>query len=319
MLMMVNDVLDFSKIEAGKLELDCKNVNLHTLLSQTELLFSRQFEEKCVKFIVKKTDEPDSFVITDDTRLNQVLNNLLSNALKFTKRGEVVLSAEIIEMISEFVTVRFSVKDTGIGITPDNIHRVFESFTQADSKTTRKFGGTGLGLSISKKITQALGGDLQVSSIPEKGSEFQFTIRFLRNPLLKPRTGEKKKATPFKSLDGVRLLIAEDNLINMKVACRFLQSWKVSVHKAVTGAEAVALCKNEVFDLLLLDLEMPEMDGYTALKEIRKMQRAIPAIAFTAAMFPDISNHLKNEGFNDYVMKPFRPGDLYNKIKQLAT
>jgi signal transduction histidine kinase/FixJ family two-component response regulator len=314
-LLLINDILDFSKIEAGKLELEKKQVNLHSLLFQVQALFARQFREKGLKFKVEKDSQLDIYVIADETRLNQVLNNLLSNALKFTNKGEVVLSAIVESFTDDSISVRFGVKDTGIGIPEDKLSRVFESFTQADAKTTRKYGGTGLGLSISKKIIEAFNGELSIHSKHGGGSEFYFTIHFLKAPFQEKYADENVKKN-FKSLKGLKLLIAEDNKINMLVARKFLEAWDVSITEAENGIEAVKICRNEKFDLLLLDLEMPEMDGYTALKEIRTIYNAIPAIAFTAAMFTEIDTHLQHEGFNDFLRKPFRPEDLYNKIKQ---
>jgi signal transduction histidine kinase/CheY-like chemotaxis protein len=314
-LLLINDILDFSKIEAGKLELEKKQVNLHSLLSQVQALFARQFREKGLEFIVEKDRQLDIYVIADETRLNQVLNNLLSNALKFTNKGKVVMSARVESLTDDSISVRFGVKDTGIGIPEDKLSRVFESFTQADAKTTRKYGGTGLGLSISKKIIEAFNGELSIDSRHGGGSEFYFTIAFLKAPAPEKYADENVKKD-FKSLKGLKLLIAEDNKINMLVARKFLEAWDVTITEAENGIEAVKLCRHEKFDLLLLDLEMPEMDGYTALKEIRNIYNGIPAIAFTAAMFTDIDKHLQQEGFNDFLRKPFRPEDLYNKIKQ---
>jgi signal transduction histidine kinase/CheY-like chemotaxis protein len=317
MLTLVNDILDFNKMEAGKVELQQKQVNLFKLLGQTEALFSRQFEKKGVRFAVEKDVLLNTPVLTDDTRLNQVLNNLLSNALKFTHKGEVILSAAVKQMTSDVIQVAFAVKDTGIGIAPDKLLPIFESFTQADAKTTRQYGGTGLGLSISKKIAEAFNSHLLVESEPGKGSTFYFDISFKRNGSSKPYITEKRK-TGFESLRGLHLLLAEDNAINMRVAKKFLESWDIRISEATNGLEAVQKSREEPFDLLLLDLEMPEMDGYTALAEIRKFNTAIPAIAFTAAMFPGINTHLEAKGFNDFVTKPFRPEELYTKIKRFS-
>lgn len=315
MLTLVNDILDFNKMEAGKLELQQKQVNLFKLLGQAEIIFSRQFEEKGVRFVLEIDQQLDILIITDDTRLNQVLNNLLSNALKFTHKGEVKLFAKAEFVNSDFITVKFAVEDTGIGIAANKIHNIFESFTQADAKTTRQYGGTGLGLSISKKIIEAFDSDLLVKSEPGKGSAFYFNIQFKRNASNKPYITQKRKKE-FDSLRGLHLLLAEDNSVNMRVARKFLESWDVSITEAVNGLEAIERSRSEKFDVLLLDLEMPEMDGYTALKEIRKINNSIPAVAFTAAMFPNINTHLKEKGFNDFVTKPFRPEELYDKIKK---
>jgi signal transduction histidine kinase/CheY-like chemotaxis protein len=315
MLTLVNDILDFNKIEAGKIGLLQTPVNLLWLLKQTEAVFAKQFEQKQIAFTVVKDPALDMLVLTDDTRLTQVLNNLLGNALKFTHKGGVTLTANITALKSDMVTVHFSVTDTGIGIAAGKLNAIFDSFTLADSKTTRQYGGTGLGLSISKKIVQAFNGDLLANSQPGQGSSFYFTLSFVRSKLQSLSLPEKKKVK-LEPMPGLRLLIAEDNVINMKVARKFLQNWEVNIQEAVNGVEAVALCRDNHFDLLLLDLEMPEMDGHTALTEIRKFNPAIPAIAFTAAMYPNIKEQLAEKGFNDFVSKPFRPEDLYNKIKQ---
>ncbi len=313
MLFLINDILDYSKLEAGKIELEQKPVNFHLVLSQTEKLFSRQFKEKGLQLIIEEDLDVNTFVIADNTRFSQVINNLLSNALKFTSKGKVVVSAKVITALSNSITIKFGVKDEGIGIAEDKQARIFESFTQADEKTTRKFGGTGLGLTISKNIVEALGGNLLLDSKYGVGSQFYFTLTFLRSPFERKPLEENKKKV-YESLKGMKLLIAEDNKINMKVATRFLQNWEVDFTEAENGVEAVEHCRQEKFDLLLLDLEMPEMDGYTALNEIRSIYPNIPAFAFTAAMFPDIDNYLNSKGFTGCIMKPFRPDEFYNKI-----
>jgi signal transduction histidine kinase len=315
MLTLINDILDFSKLDADKTNLQQNPVNLHRLFAQLTTVFTRQFEAKGLEFAVEKNPLLDSWILTDETKLIQVLNNLLGNALKFTQKGQVLLKAVILEQKSEYTTVHFEVSDTGIGIPEDKHEHIFESFAQADARTTRQFGGTGLGLSISKKIVTAMGGDLLVKSRTGGGSTFYFTVAFNRSNQLQSFIPHRKKIH-FEPLKGLRLLIAEDNAINMKVACRFLQSWEIATTEAVNGREAVEKSREGNFDLLLMDLEMPEMDGYTALTEIRKFNKEIPAIAFTAAMFPDIKNFLTAKGFNDFATKPFRPEELYQKIKQ---
>ncbi len=315
MLTLVNDILDFNKLDANKTELQENPVNLYRLLIQLSTVFARQFEAKGLEFTVEKDTSLDSWILTDETRLIQVLNNLLGNALKFTQKGHVLLTAVITQQKSEYTTVHFEVSDTGIGIPENKQERIFESFTQADARTTRQYGGTGLGLSISKKIIAAMGGDLLVKSRQGGGSTFYFAVAFRRSNHQQPFIPHLKKNN-FAPLSGLRLLIAEDNPINMKVARRFLQSWDISVTEAVNGREAVEKSSEGNFDLLLMDLEMPEMDGYTALIEIRKFNKDIPAIAFTAAMFPDINNFLASKGFNDFATKPFRPEELYQKIRQ---
>ncbi len=314
-LTLVNDILDFNKIDAGKMELQLKPVNLYQLLTQTEAVFAHQFEAKNLAFLAEKDAALDTWIFADETRLTQVLNNLLGNALKFTQKGQVRLSAAITLVKSDSIDVQFTIADTGIGIPQNKQNSIFESFNQADTNTNRQYGGTGLGLTISKKIVAAMGGDLSVRSRVGEGSAFYFSLPFkrgnLQSPYIKPETRTKPEP-----LTGMRVLIAEDNLINMRVARKFLQAWDITVVEAVNGLEAVDKTRAATFDLLLLDLEMPEMDGYDALRVIRTFNTHTPAIAFSAAMFANIKIHLEEKGFTDFISKPFRPEELYQKIKQ---
>jgi CheY-like chemotaxis protein len=258
-------------------------------------------------------DDNLNYVITsDDIRLSQILNNLLSNALKFTHHGGVTLSITTTLLNQNKLQVTFDVADSGIGIKKENLHKIFESFVQADLNTTRKYGGTGLGLSISKKLAEVFNTGITIESEPGKGSHFYFSPVFTISNNKIDSTRETE--IPFKNLKGMNILIAEDNRINMLIARKFLKKWEVNVTEAVNGREAIELCKNNSFDLVLLDLEMPEADGYMALAEIRKQYPSIPAIAFTAAIFEDIENKLLQKGFNDYILKPFAPHDLNAKL-----
>jgi signal transduction histidine kinase/CheY-like chemotaxis protein len=320
MLHLVNDVLDFSKIESGKTELENRDFNLQTFIKNIYNSFAPQFEKKDLYFKLLHNDNDLNYVITsDDIRLGQILNNLLSNALKFTHHGGVTLGITTTLLNQNTLQVKFDVTDSGIGIKKESLHKVFESFVQGDLNTTRKYGGTGLGLSISKKLAEVFNTSITVESEPDKGSHFYFSPVFtISNNKIDT---EKDTEIPFKDLKGMNILIAEDNRINMLIARKFLKKWEVNVTEATNGREAIELCKNYKFDLILLDLEMPEADGYTALAEIRKQYPLMPAIAFTAAIFEDIENKLLQKGFNDYVLKPFAPHDLNAKLykqKQLA-
>jgi CheY-like chemotaxis protein len=259
----------------------------------------------------------DLELLTDQTRLHQILNNLLSNAIKFTDEGLVSLSCRCLSKTSQKAIIKFEVEDTGIGIPGSKHKEIFESFTQADANTTRKYGGTGLGLAISKKLVEMFEGELQVESEPGKGSKFSFTIELNINHNWKKYIEEQKPKMQ-SSLVGIKLLIAEDNHVNMSIARRFLVKWGVEVAEAVNGKEALEKFKQEKYDLLLIDLEMPEMDGATALKEIRKMNALIPAVAFTAAVYDNMHVDLLAKGFNDFIHKPFRPEELHNKIYNLV-
>jgi signal transduction histidine kinase/ligand-binding sensor domain-containing protein/ActR/RegA family two-component response regulator len=318
MLGLINDVLDFSKIEAGKLELDVTCFNLRVLLEKTRALFQQQFVAKGVKLELDADEPLDVFVMSDEIRLNQVLHNLLSNALKFTERGRVTLAARVNAASSEEMTVTFAISDTGIGISEDKLSDIFDSFSQADINTTRKYGGTGLGLAISKKLVNLFGSELKVESKVGGGSKFHFTLGLRVVTGRRPYVNEQgTKDLP--SLAGIRVLVAEDNNISMKVTKRFLQKWGVEFAEARNGREAVRLFQKGAFDLLLLDLEMPEMDGYAAIKEIRKLDSEVPAIAFTASIFENMKEELYKHGFQDFIRKPFRPGDMHKKLVQFAS
>ena len=316
MLNLINQVLDFSKIEAGKMDLEKTNFDLHKLIDNIHSLFKGQFEEKNLDLEVTFDEQLSKRTfIGDPTRLSQVLTNLISNAHKFTTSGKVILSVMQVTRNSHACTIRFFVQDSGIGIPPEKQMHIFDSFTQVESATTRKFGGTGLGLTISSKIVELYGGRLEVDSKPGQGSCFYFTIQLGMHNEPKTYVNEEKvKELP--SLKGIRILLAEDNPINMMIAKAVLEKWEIKITEAVNGKEALDMYNDEDYDLLLLDLEMPEMDGFELLDHIRKRNTNIPAIAFTAALFENMQAHLINKGFTDYVQKPFRPEDLHAKILQ---
>jgi len=315
MMVLINDILDFNKIEAGKLELAAAPVNIKEFAQKVIAQFSRSVHEKGLKFITEIDDRLDTEYLTDETRLNQILSNLLSNAIKFTHSGRITFSVSKLFSTSSKSTVHFLVKDTGIGIAPSKHKEVFESFTQADINTTRKYGGTGLGLTITKKLINIFGSELRLESMEGKGSAFQFTVEMPINENRKEYITEHKATQPG-SLQGVRILIAEDNPVNLSVARRFLLKWGVELTEAKNGVEAVQKFKSGVFDLVLLDLEMPEMDGATALVEIKKIQPQAIVLAFTAAVYDNMIDDLVQKGFLDFIHKPFRPEELHAKITQ---
>ncbi|MEP6748758.1 MAG: response regulator [Bacteroidota bacterium] len=313
MMLLINDILDYNKIEAGKLQLEEAPVNISHLSSRIAAQFSPQITAKGLHFYTEIDEELDLEVITDQTRLNQVLSNLLSNAIKFTKEGSICLIVKRLFASSSKVTIQFMVVDTGIGIPKEKQKEIFASFTQAEIDTTRKYGGTGLGLSISKELVHMFNSDLVVESTPGKGSVFQFTTEWKINMHRKMYINEEK-AKDLVPLNGTRILLAEDNPVNMAIAKRFLQKWGVELTEAVNGKLAVEAFKTGEFDLVLLDLEMPEMDGATALKEIKKINLEVPILAFTAAAYDNMLADLLQKGFIDFIPKPFRPEDLHNKI-----
>lgn len=316
MMVLINEILDFNKIESGRFELESVPVNMRAFLRKLETQFSVQAHSKGLIFLVDIDENLEAEYLTDETRLNQVLSNLLSNAIKFTHTGGITLGARKISSTSKKSMIQFMVQDTGIGIPGHKQQEIFDSFTQADTDTTRKYGGTGLGLAISKKLVNLFSGDLQLRSEDGKGSTFYFTIELEINENAKMYINDEKvKHLP--AFNQLRVLIAEDNIVNMRVARKFLTKWGIEVHEAVNGLEAVEKFRRGNFDLVLIDLEMPEMDGITALAEIRKVHPSVPAIAFTAAVYEDMRGDLMKKGFMEVVPKPFRPEDLHNKIQKL--
>ena len=316
MMVLINEILDFNKIESGRFELENVPVNMRAFLRKLETQFSVQAHTKGLLFLVDIDENLEAEFLTDETRLNQILSNLLSNATKFTHTGGITLGARKISSTSKKSTVQFMVQDTGIGIPAHKQQEVFDSFTQADTNTTRKYGGTGLGLAISKKLVSLFSGELMLKSEEGKGSTFYFTLELEINENAKMYINDERvKQLPV--FNHLRVLIAEDNFVNMSVARKFLTKWGIEVHEAVNGLEAVEKFRRGRFDLVLIDLEMPEMDGTTALAEIRKVDPTVPAIAFTAAVYEDMRIDLMRKGFMEVVPKPFRPEDLHNKITKL--
>ncbi len=313
MMTLINDILDYNKIEAGKLELEESPVNIKELTDRLATQFSGEAGKKGLHFFTEMSEGLDLEVVTDPTRLNQVLYNLLSNAIKFTQEGSVCLIVKKLFSSSSKATIQFLVVDTGIGIPKEKQKEIFASFTQADTDTTRKYGGTGLGLAISRKLVNMFNSELIVESSMNKGSIFHFTVEWKINENRKLYINEEK-AKDLKLLPGAKVLIAEDNPVNMSIAKRFLQKWGIEVTEAVNGRIAVEKFKAGFFDLLLIDLEMPEMDGTAAMREIRKLNPQIPVIAFTAAVYDNMQSDLLQKGFADFIPKPFRPEDLHNKI-----
>lgn len=317
MIKLVNDILDYTKMEAGKMELANAPVNLERLMEKLVSQFAPQAYNAGLKFEKNIDPSLNMDVLTDETRIHQILGNLLSNAIKFTQKGTINFSAHRVSATSNSATIQFTVTDTGIGIPQDKMNEIFESFMQADVAMTRKYGGTGLGLTITKDLLKLFNADLSVQSEVGKGSRFSFMLELKVNSERKVYISESK-VKPLEQLDGLKVLIAEDNPVNLAIAKRFLTKWGVQIIEATNGREAVEKFSEGQFDLCLLDLEMPEMDGATALQEIRKINSSIPIVAFTAAMYENIHSDLMQKGFSDYIHKPFRPEDLHSKINNLV-
>jgi signal transduction histidine kinase/CheY-like chemotaxis protein len=318
MLELINNILDYNKIEAGKLDIHLSEMNLKQLILNSALPFFNRFDEKKLQLKVEVGEDLDVNVMVDDIRLIQILNNLISNGLKFTEKGYVKLKVQCTGRDEQVLNVLFTVEDTGIGIDEKDFSRIFESFGQVYTSTTRQYEGTGLGLSISQRLLDLMGSKLELESEPGRGSSFSFSIKIKQTITTEQQAVAAKPQNA--DLSGMRILIAEDNLINMLIAKKIMADWNVSLTTAENGLIALESLKSDAnYNIILLDLEMPEMDGYTAVREINKLYPGIPVLAFTAALIDqEMYSDLKNTGFVDAVLKPCQPMELFSKIRQYA-
>lgn len=318
LLALINDILDYSKLEEGKTEIESIQFNLKETLDRILDSFLFRAEEKQIRLKAKYDSAMPSIVTGDPTRFSQVLNNLLSNAIKFTDTGSVTLDAEVIDSGS----IQFSVIDTGIGIRADKLDAIFESFTQADEGVNRKFGGTGLGLAIAKQLVEAMGASLQVESVEGKGTRFFFTLPLEASSAATYANRAVGKRPSFTSMKGARVLLMEDNAVNVLVATQFLKSWQVEVDVASNGVEGLQLMEQERYDLVLMDLEMPVMDGFETTEHIRKnldeANKHIPVIAITSSTSIIARNKARAAGMNDFITKPFNPNELYKMLEKFV-
>ena len=315
LLHLVNDVLDFSKIDAGRLELEVIPFHPHALLRDVHLALGPQALEKNIAFDLEIDPALPGSLLGDPVRIGQILTNLISNAIKFTESGSVRVAAEVLEERSESSILRFSVKDTGIGIPSDQLELIFDAFTQAQSSTTRRFGGTGLGLSITRNLLELMGSSPQVASRVGEGSTFSFDIE-LRISSVEPETSTASETA--KDLEGMHVLLVEDNEFNVLVAGQFLSEWGVDWEAVPNGAQAVEAARGGGWDLILMDLQMPVMDGYEATSKIREFSPSIPILALTASAQVDRKDKAFLHGMTDYVTKPINPSDLHRKLRGFA-
>ncbi|MCI0522662.1 MAG: ATP-binding protein, partial [Bacteroidales bacterium] len=317
LLTLVNDILDFNKMEAGKIVFEKTEFDLLSLIEDISRSYSHRAVDKGIDFAIEKSDDLPSMLIGDPIRLNQIISNLVSNAIKFTSQGGVKFKILLKEKRNNRAVLEFSVSDTGIGIETEMLEEVFESYTQATADTTRKYGGTGLGLAICKRLVDLQGGKISVISEPGKGSEFIFSIEYIL-PLADTRAADHSAADTMKGLTGKRILVAEDNKINFFVANKFLESWGVIVTHVENGSLALDEVNKNEYDLIIMDLHMPVMDGIEATRIIRNSEdkkiSQIPIVALTAAVMSESHDKIENLAINDYVLKPFKPKDLYDRL-----
>ncbi len=316
MLLLVNDILDFNKIESGKMEIRPIPINLAKMLEKSALPFFNLFEAKNIEFRVELDPELDVFVLVDDVRLIQIINNLFSNALKFTEFGKVEFRVMANYLNLEELEVNFSIKDTGPGIEKEFQKLVFDSFFQIYDESNRNFTGTGLGLAICMRLLNLMNSTLKLDSTLGIGSDFNFTLSL-------PIVNQKKIHIPLErtiqNLEGFRILLVEDNEINMLIAKKTLSDLKAEIKTAYNGKDALALLVSDRnFDLVLLDLEMPVLNGYMSIGPILKLIPGTPILAFTASLLDENKQeNLKKLGFTDFILKPYQIQTLTETI--LAT
>ncbi len=315
LLSLINDILDFNKLQAQKMSLEKVEFNLVETLKQLNKSFTVMAKQKGIQ-LQTHFCENLPVVKGDPLRLFQVLNNLLGNAIKFTPEGKVVLDVSPVMETENFITLRFSVKDTGIGIPLDKQESIFEEFSQATIDISRKFGGTGLGLTITKSLVRLMEGDISVQSEPGKGAEFVFSISFQKvsRGFIDKSSGP---VLPLVHFSDKKVLLIEDNRINQMVNSKFLSRWGMKISIANNGREAVLMAAQEKYDLMLMDLQMPELDGFEATRRIRQQSdynRRVPIIALTASAVLQVKEEAFRAGVSDFLLKPFKPENLYNMI-----
>lgn len=310
---LINDILDYNKLESGNVRFEEMDVQLSELGQRIHHSYQPNALEKGLVINFECDERLSNSHILDATRMSQILNNLIDNAIKFTHKGEVKLTFELVEENKNSQTILFKIKDSGIGIPEDKLDKIFERFTQASYSTTREYGGSGLGLSIVKKLLDLQGVEIKIKSTVDQGSEFYFSQTF-KIGSAKTKTIEGHKSDTDFDLKGMELLLVEDNNMNVLVAGKFLDNWGVKYGVASNGKEAVGKAKENTYDLILMDLQMPVMDGYEAAEKIRIFDKSTPIVALTASALLHVQENVHSAGMNDFVTKPFDPKELKRKI-----
>ncbi len=314
LLNLVNDILDFNKIEDGKIIFSNKNICIADIVGNIAITNRIKGLEKENEIVALIDDGIPGVVVGDDVRLSQILNNLVSNALKFTNKGKVTIKADLISKELDKTIVRFEVTDTGVGIASNLHEKIFERFTQADSNITRQFGGSGLGLTIIKRLLDLQGSSINLESVVGEGSSFYFELSFGKASN-EVNSNTNKSQDLSQGLEGVSVLLVEDVKFNIIVAKKMMEKWGITIDVAENGQIAVDKVKENTYDVILMDLQMPIMDGFTATKNIREGGSKIPIVALTASVSSETQIEVIECGMNAYLTKPFNPKDLYNILK----
>ena len=320
LLGILNDILDFSKVEAGQLQVEHVSFQLEQVLSNVRNVLSLRAEEKGLAFTLDVAPETPPVLTGDPMRLGQVLINLAGNAVKFTEHGHVSITVHPLPPDDQAgMSLAFTVSDTGIGISPEQQRRLFSAFSQADSSISRRFGGSGLGLAISKRLVELMGGEISVSSIAGQGSSFRFSIRVTEGVLEKSRD-PAPSARNYTHLEGINILLVDDNAINQEIACELLSSVGARITVASHGEEALQKLEQASFDCVLMDVQMPVMDGLEATRRIRAnpQYRTLPIIAMTAGALPEERAETQAAGMNLHITKPLDFRELLEAVSELT-
>jgi two-component system sensor histidine kinase/response regulator len=314
LLAIINDILDYNKIEAGKLELNQLKFNIHTLAQQIKQTFIAKAAEKQLDLDLFIDPVIPQLLTGDQTRLSQILNNLISNAVKFTQKGKIGIDLTAERIDDKQVVIKFAVKDTGVGIASDNLDMIFDPFMQEPMVNSNLNVGTGLGLAITKRLVNLHGSDINVTSKPEEGTTFNFSIAFnLPGSEIKvDNTISTNTLAP--SIKGMKVLVVDDNKMNLLIASRFLKKWHADVDEALNGQIAVDMVRHKAYDLIIMDLQMPVMDGFEATIVIKGTHPHIPVIALTADAMPETYTKALSAGMSDYLTKPFVPAIFFDKV-----
>ncbi|MGZ3883850.1 MAG: ATP-binding protein [Bacteroidia bacterium] len=317
LMRIIDDVLDFSGIENGIIRIDPVEFGIRDSLNTLQTMFLGKAREKNNSLTLHIADQLPASVIGDSTRLNQVLINIIGNAVKFTRDGTIHVSADVVKDEKDIISVAFSVKDSGIGIPEQHLDKIFERFRQEKSDSSRTHGGMGLGLALSKRLIELQNGSIRVESNEGKGTEFIITLPYKKAKPLNPVVKEDEEDVPAHIRSKTRILIVEDNLLNQKLAGFLLKDWGFGYDIAPNGLIALEKMKASKFDLILMDIQMPEMNGYEATQSIRKeIDASIPILAMTAHALPGEKEKCLKYGMNDYIAKPVREAELLSLIKK---
>jgi PAS domain S-box-containing protein len=320
LMVLIDDILDFNKIEAGKIEFEKIDFSLHEVFRNLERSHQVKAEEKGIVLEARFDEKIPKMVVGDPVRLTQILNNLLGNAVKFTEEGKVEFGVRVQEEKENEYVLDFEVSDTGIGIPADMREQIFESFTQTNSSITRQYGGTGLGLAITRRLLELHDTEIALESKLGEGSRFSFRLRYPKSEKgsKNGQVAPESKSVVSHRFSNRRVLLVEDHKVNQIVASRFLQKWGLEVEIAENGLIALEKIQQQNFDLVLMDLQMPEMDGYTASRSIRNLKdpffQQIPILALSASVIGTDHSKVEQAGMNGFISKPFQPDELNQTI-----